>query len=481
MSFLPSFASQKAIPLDLFLSSEDWQIVRDQKEWYPKASQMRLLFMCPQVMPLGREIEGGIGNLLRCVGINEQGYMRASYDARDFRRLAQRVMEETSKRPGWIDQHLATFRVLSSKLIRLTSELRVHPPFKSLRDLASVYESLIDVSLSAQSYGYITEIFTLTRDGSWALDHVRRLSPGLSESEQEQLMGPVAPSFLQSYEHALRNASSDAELAEVLERYYWVKGSYSALPSLTVESLQEEKAKLSEVVESFPSKQALLEKAASSSLNEFVHVVESSITMQDERKANVLRLNYALGRLVEETSRLVGAWSVEELFEFTAHEFLALLQGSLNDEEQRVRLLQRSEQRFAWVGYREGLVVSSDEAFCKAIDGLLTHEAQTQLKGFVAFKGVVRGKAKIILSERDFPHFQEGDILITSMTRPEFLPVMRRASAFVTNEGGITCHAAIVARELQKPCVIGTRVATTSFKDGEMIEVDAEKGLVRRV
>jgi pyruvate,water dikinase len=169
------------------------------------------------------------------------------------------------------------------------------------------------------------------------------------------------------------------------------------------------------------------------------------------------------------------------LFEFTAHEFLALLQGSLNDEEQRVRLLQRSEQRFAWVGYREGLVVSSDEAFCKAIDGLLTHEAQTQLKGFVAFKGVVRGKAKIILSERDFPHFQEGDILITSMTRPEFLPVMRRASAFVTNEGGITCHAAIVARELQKPCVIGTRVATTSFKDGEMIEVDAEKGLVRRV
>jgi pyruvate,water dikinase len=56
---------------------------------------------------------------------------------------------------------------------------------------------------------------------------------------------------------------------------------------------------------------------------------------------------------------------------------------------------------------------------------------------------------------------------------------MKRASAFITDEGGITCHAAIVARELKKPCIIGTKIATQVLKDGDEVEVDAERGIVR--
>jgi len=58
---------------------------------------------------------------------------------------------------------------------------------------------------------------------------------------------------------------------------------------------------------------------------------------------------------------------------------------------------------------------------------------------------------------------------------------MQRAAAFVTDEGGITCHAAIVAREMKKPCVIGTKIATKIFKDGDIVEVDADKGIVRKI
>mgnify|MGYP001564748046 CR=1 FL=1 len=58
---------------------------------------------------------------------------------------------------------------------------------------------------------------------------------------------------------------------------------------------------------------------------------------------------------------------------------------------------------------------------------------------------------------------------------------MRKAAAFVTDEGGILCHAAIVARELKKPCIIGTKIATRVFKDGDMVEVDATKGIVRKI
>lgn len=72
-----------------------------------------------------------------------------------------------------------------------------------------------------------------------------------------------------------------------------------------------------------------------------------------------------------------------------------------------------------------------------------------------------------------------GDVLVTTMTHPEFLLLMKKASAIVTDEGGITCHAAIVARELGKPCIIGTKFATQVLKDGDMVEVDADSGVVR--
>ncbi|MEY3197555.1 MAG: hypothetical protein RL023_25 [Candidatus Parcubacteria bacterium] len=73
---------------------------------------------------------------------------------------------------------------------------------------------------------------------------------------------------------------------------------------------------------------------------------------------------------------------------------------------------------------------------------------------------------------------QEGDILVSTMTTPDFLPAMKKAAAIITDEGGITCHAAIVARELQKPCIIATKFATQILQDGDIVEVDAHKGSI---
>ena len=68
---------------------------------------------------------------------------------------------------------------------------------------------------------------------------------------------------------------------------------------------------------------------------------------------------------------------------------------------------------------------------------------------------------------------------MASMTRPEYIGAMKKALAFITDEGGVTCHAAIVARELQKPCIIGTKIATEVLKDGDLVQVDAVHGVVR--
>jgi len=101
------------------------------------------------------------------------------------------------------------------------------------------------------------------------------------------------------------------------------------------------------------------------------------------------------------------------------------------------------------------------------------------ITGQTASPGHAKGVARIILSQNDFARFREGEILVTGMTRPEFLPVMKKAAAIVTNEGGITCHAAIVSRELGKPCIIGTKNATQRIKDGDIIEVRASHGTIR--
>ncbi|MCX6744474.1 MAG: PEP-utilizing enzyme [Candidatus Parcubacteria bacterium] len=104
-----------------------------------------------------------------------------------------------------------------------------------------------------------------------------------------------------------------------------------------------------------------------------------------------------------------------------------------------------------------------------------------QIEGQIANSGFVRGKVKIILNLADFSKFNQGDILVSSMTRPEFVPVIKKASAIVTDEGGITCHAAIVSRELNIPCIIGTKNATRNLKDGDVVEVDADKGVIKKL
>ncbi len=103
----------------------------------------------------------------------------------------------------------------------------------------------------------------------------------------------------------------------------------------------------------------------------------------------------------------------------------------------------------------------------------------SKMKGVIASKGAVKGTVKIIKARRHFFKFRLGDILVASMTTPIFLPLMKKASAIITDEGGITCHAAIVAREMQKPCIIGTKIATKVLKDGDLVEVDADKGVVK--
>lgn len=136
--------------------------------------------------------------------------------------------------------------------------------------------------------------------------------------------------------------------------------------------------------------------------------------------------------------------------------------------------LERFSAPFTMVCY-EGTAIFQKEPLVKE---KLKHDVSL-VKGTVAHPGKMTGTARVLLSPEEMGKVQKGDILITQMTFPAYLPAMQKAAAFVTDEGGLTCHAAIVAREMQKPCVIATKIATKVFKDGNLVEVDANKGIVR--
>lgn len=108
------------------------------------------------------------------------------------------------------------------------------------------------------------------------------------------------------------------------------------------------------------------------------------------------------------------------------------------------------------------------------------HEEVTdRLTGQCASPGKARGKVSLINTVSDMKKMKLGNVLVSVVTGPDLVPAIKRASAIVTDIGGITCHAAIISRELKIPCVIGTKIATKVLHDGDEVEVDATQGVVR--
>ncbi|MBS3121762.1 hypothetical protein J4434_02675 [Candidatus Woesearchaeota archaeon] len=106
-------------------------------------------------------------------------------------------------------------------------------------------------------------------------------------------------------------------------------------------------------------------------------------------------------------------------------------------------------------------------------------ESKDMLIGICGNPGYIKGKARVILETKDFHKMQKGEILVTPFTTPEFVIVMKKSAGIVTDMGGVTSHSSIVARELNIPCVVGAKFATKLIKNGDVLEIDAGKGIVR--
>ena len=121
------------------------------------------------------------------------------------------------------------------------------------------------------------------------------------------------------------------------------------------------------------------------------------------------------------------------------------------------------------------------EAALEELGLISVDEISEEIKGVSASRGKASGTVKVVRGVSDLTKIKKGDILVAVTTHPDYVVAMHKAAAIVTDEGGMTSHAAIVSRELGIPCIVGTRNATKALKDGDIIEIDASKGIVRKI
>lgn len=150
-------------------------------------------------------------------------------------------------------------------------------------------------------------------------------------------------------------------------------------------------------------------------------------------------------------------------------EFLAQI-----EERKRLSVFISEELNYKWLIGEEAKEFLELHGFMNDLDTDIK-----ELKGYAASKGLARGIVRVYKQSTEINKFDEGDILVTAMTTPDFVPLIKKASAIITDEGGITCHAAIVSRELGIPCIIGTKIATKVLKDGDLVEVDADNRIIK--
>lgn len=212
-----------------------------------------------------------------------------------------------------------------------------------------------------------------------------------------------------------------------------------------------------------------------SDLQTLLTITDDFAAWQDERKKGTFFATHAFTLLLREISQRIG-YSLEELVYALPPEMEEVMARKVSSTE----LHQRIEYCMVlWVG--DEYEVITDQDLIRELDEIGTGKTEhaEELRGFAASRGVAQGTVRVIESAQEIGRVHEGDVLVAVMTRPDYLPAMKRAVAFVTDEGGITCHAAIVAREMNKPCVIGTKCATKVLKDGMKVEVNADEGVVR--
>jgi len=182
--------------------------------------------------------------------------------------------------------------------------------------------------------------------------------------------------------------------------------------------------------------------------------------------------------LLAEVSKRIGLSCEELVYCFPGEIFKALCNKRKITNKKAIHAKIKKYAMYSLNGENSNLIVGQKvERLRKLLSQIV--KKQTEVKGVIAYPGLIKGRVKILKDRSEFYKIKKGDILVTKLTAPDFVPVMEKSSAIITDLGGITSHAAIVSRELKIPCIVGTKIATKVLKDGDLVEMDANKGIIK--
>lgn len=161
----------------------------------------------------------------------------------------------------------------------------------------------------------------------------------------------------------------------------------------------------------------------------------------------------------------------------TKEEIVDLLKGNQPDSN---LINERIQHSVIICDHQELTILTGKDADKFEKDYLVKLYAEKkEFKGRTASKGFAKGRVKVVLSLDDFGKVEKGDILTVMNSSPEFIPIMKKASAIIAEDGALSSHVSVISREFGIPCVVGLDVITKILKDGDLVEVDANKGIVR--
>jgi len=305
----------------------------------------------------------------------------------------------------------------------------------------------------------------------------------ISKKDAENLMNalntPLEDNFYKKEKYDLVNTK---DINAHVKEYEWVFSRYGGYNPYTAEQAKKKLSKINkkEFLKKWNKEKAELRKSikyAKELLGKDAHLIDFLqfvLYYRTQRTDIMNRAGYLFIPKLKELAK-EKSLSYEQIINCTKEEMLGKL-PSAKEIDNRIKNNYASVGHNGVIKYFYGKEISKLRNYMK--DDVLNAK---EIKGAVACKGVVKGHVKIISNSSEFSKLKKGDILVTSMTTPDYIPIMKKAAAFVTDEGGISCHAAIVSREMDKPCVIGTKIATKALKDDDIVEVDADKGVVRKI
>lgn len=399
-----------------------------------------------------------------------------------------------------------TFLTVRSELMKIGEESMLSISKASDSEFIKQYKRMYDAYTRFGTYATMPESVDIYSDQKLVDDILKNTQKSITRKQamDAALILSTYPmrSFIEDERHEFLKIvlSKNKNFEAFSEKYHWIENNYFSPRKLTceyfqniaaetvkkqsVKDIQEEILRLENKEEELKKEQRLLldKLKLGVDMEKTLEFIRLSSRWIDERKYAILHAIEYIDNFMHKIAdrkglkkELVGYYTPEEIV-------LLFQEGKSIPEDELI-----SRRRFSVYvttreeeGYMEYIFTARKAREIFSLFGVKNRKEE--MRGFVACAPVtkVKGEVQIILNpHRD--HFSEGKILVTTMTRPDFVPLMRKAKAIITDEGGITCHAAILSRELDIPCIIGTKVATKVLKNGDRIEIDTNAGLVRIV